>query len=53
MIYRVFVDGECVKEYRHRIQAVIWCFLHGYVYSGRGYTFINDYHVKIEEEEEK
>lgn len=30
--YQIIVDGEVVKEYPHKLQAVIWCFMHGYGY---------------------
>lgn len=30
--YQIIVDGEVVKEYEHKLQAVIWCFMYGYGY---------------------
>jgi hypothetical protein len=37
MTYQIIVDNEIVKEYEHKLQAVIWCFLKGYGYQkGRG-----------------
>lgn len=38
--YQIIVDGEVVKEYPHKLQAVIWCFMHGYAYEGKGYKWI-------------
>ena len=33
-MYVVYVDGLKMKVYPYRIQAIIWAFLHGYVYTG-------------------
>lgn len=30
VIYKVYVDGVCVKKYQHRIQAVIFLMLKGF-----------------------
>lgn len=32
MKYQIIVDGEVVKEYEHKLQAIVWCFLKGYGY---------------------
>lgn len=32
MKYQIIVDGEVVKEYEHKLQAIVWCFLNGYGY---------------------
>lgn len=32
MKYQVIINDRVIKEYPYRIQAVIWCFLKGYVY---------------------
>lgn len=40
MKYQVVVKNKVVKEYPYRIQAVIWCFLKGYGYQGRGHRWI-------------
>lgn len=34
MAYQVIVNKEIVKEYPFKIQAVIYCFMNGYVYHG-------------------
>ena len=43
-------DGEkrLHKTYSHKAQAAIWCFLNNFVYSGRGYYFL-DKKVEIRE----
>lgn len=33
-MYKVAVNNEVVKEYPFKIQAVIYCFMHGYVSHG-------------------
>ena len=39
--YNVYVNNKLVKIYKYQIQAVIYCFLNGYVTSGRGLYFLN------------
>ena len=41
--YIVYEDGldEVLKVYPFRLQAVIWCFLNGYVNYGRGQYFLS------------
>lgn len=39
-MYQVVVNGKVVKEYEHKLQAIIWCFLKGYGYEGKGYRWI-------------
>lgn len=43
--YEVWVKGKDlmakVKTYPFKLQAVIYCFLNGYVTSGRGWYFLN------------
>ena len=39
-MYQVILNNNVIKSYPYKIQAVIWCFLNGYVYSG-GYDFDN------------
>lgn len=34
--YKVYVNGICVKEYRHHIQAVIYLAMKGLVLRARG-----------------
>lgn len=52
MSYQVWLKGKenmgLVKTYPFKIQAIIWCFLNGYVNSGRGWYFLDD-RVKIQE----
>ena len=40
-IYNVYVNNKLVKIYKYQIQAVIYCFLKGYVSTGRGLYFLN------------
>ena len=40
MIYQVIVDNEVIKEYEHREQAVIWCYMNGFIVSGKGYKWL-------------
>lgn len=40
MKYQIIVDGEVVKEYEHKLQALAWCHTHGYVVSGKGVKWI-------------
>lgn len=54
-IYQVIVNNTVVKEYPHKWQAVMYCYLNGYVYSGlnewnnfKGIVCLDD-RVKIEE----
>lgn len=53
-MYNVYVNNTLVKSYPFRIQAVIYCYMNGYVYEG-GYDFDNrwyrvlDPRVKIRE----
>ena len=49
-MYLVKVNDKTVKEYKFKIQAITYCFLNGYVSSGRGYYFLNPL-VKIVEEQ--
>lgn len=49
-MYLVKVNDKTVKEYKFKTQAIIYCFLSGYVSSGRGYYFLNPL-VKIVEEQ--
>ena len=45
MSYEVWVTGKdlkgLVKKYHFKIQAIIYCFLSGYVSTGRGWYFLN------------
>ena len=45
--YIVYVKGFAEKEYKYKIQAIIYCFLNGYVSSGRGLYFLHP-DVRIE-----
>jgi hypothetical protein len=35
-IYKVYVNEVLVKEYRYWVQAVTYCLMNGYVYTGSG-----------------
>ena len=35
MMYEVYIDGRKVKEYPHKLQAVIYLILKGYCYRSR------------------
>lgn len=41
VIYEVYIKGEKVKEYPHRIQAIIYLFMKGYVYGSRYGSWIS------------
>lgn len=47
-MYQVVVNNKVVKTYPFKIQAIIYCFMNGYVTSGRGWYFLDD-SVKISE----
>ena len=47
MTYQVIVNNQTVKEYPYKIQAIVYCFLNGYVNTGRGWYFL-DGRVNIE-----
>lgn len=49
-MYQVTVNNVVVKTYPFKVQAVIYCFMNGYVTSGRGWYFLNE-RVKISEVE--
>lgn len=51
MSYKVLVRNTVVKEYPTELQALIYCFMHGYVSTGHGWYFLDD-RVKIEEKKE-
>lgn len=52
-IYNVYVNNKLVKIYKYQIQAVIYCFLNGYVTSGRGLYFLNPkVEIKINKEQQ-
>lgn len=48
-MYQVIVNNKVVKTYQFMLQAITYCFMNGYVSSGRGWYFLND-KVKISEE---
>lgn len=37
----VYIDGRCVKEYRHRLQAVIYLAMKGCLYRARGLYWLS------------
>lgn len=49
-MYQVIANNQLVKTYPFKLQAIIYCFLNGYVTSGRGWYFLNE-KVKIKEVE--
>ena len=40
-MYQVTVNNTPVKTYPFKIQAVVYCFLNGYVSTGKGWYFLN------------
>lgn len=40
-MYQVVVNNTTVKTYPFKIQAIVYCFMNGYVTSGRGWYFLN------------
>ena len=56
-MYSVYVNNVKVKSYKYKIQATVYCFLKGYIYSG-GCDFDNDWYyfyddrVKVVREDE-
>lgn len=40
-MFKVIVNNAVVKEYPFKLQAVIYCFLNGYVSTGKGWYFLN------------
>lgn len=46
MKYQVIVNNKIIKEYPYRIQAVIWCFLKGYGYQGKGHRWISGAEIR-------
>ena len=45
-MYRIYVNDILVKEYPYELQATIYCFINGYITTGRGWYFLNP-HVEI------
>lgn len=45
-MYQIVVNGEVVKEYEHKLQAIIWCFMNGYVYEGNRHRWISGAEIK-------
>lgn len=52
MKYQIIVKGEVVKEYEHKLQALAWCYTHGYVMSGRGMKWIVGAEIREIEDED-
>ena len=46
MKYQIIVNNKIVKEYPHKLQAVIWCILKGYGYSGKGHHWISGAEIR-------
>jgi hypothetical protein len=36
MKYKIYVGNTLVKEYRYWLQAITYCLMNGYIYSGSG-----------------
>ena len=47
-MFEVYVNDTLVKSYPYKAQAVVYCFMNGYVNTGRGWYFLDD-RVKIKE----
>lgn len=41
-MYQVIINNIVVKEYKHKIQAIIYLWMHGYVYYGKGSYWFNN-----------
>lgn len=41
-MYQIIINNIIVKEYKYKIQAIIYLWMHGYVYQGKGYHWIKD-----------
>lgn len=48
MAYQIIINGHVVKEYPDKFRAYVWCHMHGYIRSGRGYYWLVK--AKIKEE---
>ena len=46
---QVIINNEVVKEYPHKLQAIIYLVLKGFCYSGKGHHQLDD-RVEIKEE---
>ena len=51
-MYKVYINGVLVKKYPYEIQALIYCYMNGYVYTGGGWYFLDD-RVRIKSDEEE
>lgn len=47
-MWQVIVNNTVVKEYKHEVQAVMYCYMNGYVYSGID-DWTNRFHVCLDE----
>lgn len=47
-MFEVYVNDTLVKSYPYKTQAIVYCFMNGYVNTGRGWYFLDD-RVKIKE----
>lgn len=58
-MYSVIVNNKVVKKYPYKIQAIVYCFMKGYVYSGydewNSYKYLQvlDDRVRIEKTNER
>lgn len=56
MMYQIIVNGKVVKEYEHKLQAIIWCIIKGYCYqrgNGNDRTIIGAEIREVEDSLEK
>lgn len=47
-MWKVMVNNKLVKSYPHEAQAVMYCFMNGYIYSG-GYDFDNNWYYFLDD----
>lgn len=41
-MYQVIINNQIIKEYKYKIQAIIYLWMHGYVYRCKDYYYFND-----------
>lgn len=46
-MYEVYVNNKLVKSYKFKIQAVVYCYMNGYVYEG-GHDFDDNWIVTLD-----
>ena len=40
-MYQVIINNQIVKEYKHKYQAFVYLWMHSYLYSCKGYYFLD------------